>query len=154
MKRIAIDVAVISLAISLSWAYTTGWTHPLVKRSSLAYAPFVGHWTFHDGGLSVNPRGHGSETFRTFINCTATIQTACDKFQGNFIYNGGFVTFTLEKVVGNQAKGQINDSAYSWAVFSSVTLAFNPAKDTVRIRSALGSWLACGPRATPGSCGA
>jgi hypothetical protein len=154
MKHFAIDVAIIVLALSLSWASTTAWSHPSLAGSSRALAPFVGAWTFHDGRLSVNRRGRGSESFRTFVDCTATIQTACDKFQGNVIYNGGFVTFTLTKIVGNRAKGQITDSAYSWTVFTPITLVFNPAKDTLSIRSVLGIRLACGPRATPGLCGA
>jgi hypothetical protein len=154
MKRFAIDVAVIVLAISLSWGYSTAWSHPASARHSLALLRFVGNWTFHDGRLAVNRQGRGSESFRTFVDCTATIQTACDKFQGNFIYNGGFVTFTLNKIGGNQATGQIDNSAYSWAVFTPITLIFNPAKDTLRIRSLLGASLACGPKAPPGMCGA
>lgn len=155
MKRLLIDLALIALTISLMWDYSTAWGQRIDSRNALAFVPFAGTWTFHDGGLSIDRSGHGTESFRTFVNCTATIQTACDKFQGNIIYNGGFTQFTLKKVVRNRATGAITNSAYSWAMFTAIAIIFNPAKDSLTIRTVTGGpIIACGKKAVPGTCGA
>jgi hypothetical protein len=154
MKRLVIDLALIALVAGLFWGHGVAWGQSEKSRNPLPLGPFVGNWVFHDGNLSVDRAGHGSASFRSFVDCTPSIQTACDHFKGNFIYNGGFIKFTLGKVAGKTAKGSITDSAYSWAVFTPITITLNSAKDILTIRSVVGPTAACGARAAPGACGA
>jgi hypothetical protein len=123
--------------------------------STRSFAPFSGSWTTHSGRLVIGPSGQGRIIFRTYQNCTATIVTACDKFRGNFIYDGGFVTFTLKRVVANRATGEVNNSSFSWAVFTTITVILHRARDTVNVRNVIGFPVPfCGPTASPGTCGA
>lgn len=54
-------------------------------------AGFVGTWTGHDRSLAITANGAVHLTFRTFIDCSPTVTTNCDRIVGNRMYDGGQV---------------------------------------------------------------
>jgi hypothetical protein len=130
---------------------------PLTAHSAAApFSRFAGSWPTHGGGVFIGARGNGSYQLRTYLNCTQTILTDCDRFKGNFIYPGGFGRFTLNRVAGNTAYGTITDSSTSWEINTPISFRLT-AKDVLIARGPsdlLGQRHFCGPHAPPGSCGA
>ncbi|HEX6509108.1 MAG TPA: hypothetical protein VF221_15880 [Chloroflexota bacterium] len=130
---------------------------PVAAHSQTApFARFAGSWSTHGGVLQIGPRGRGHYQMRTYVNCTATILTDCDRFKGQIIYDGGFATFTLTRVAGNTAFGKITNSSTSWEINTPLSfrlttkdaLVGGGASDLVNGRRF------CGPRAPVGFCGA
>jgi hypothetical protein len=127
--------------------------HEAAAQRAPAFARFAFSGYHHDGLLVIDANGHGIEQYRPYINCTATILTACDKILGNKIFTGGFVRFTLKRIVGNKAYGTIEDSSLSWEVGATVTAVLK-SNDTMTIYTPGTSYANCGPRAPAGYCGA
>jgi hypothetical protein len=122
---------------------------------SSPYSQFVGRWFVHGGVMTVAPSGRMVFRYRTYVNCTSTRLTACDKFVSSTIYPGGFAIASLYHVTGRQAQGTVSNSAYSWQVGTGLTLVFHPKKDTVALKLAgAGTTTLCGPHAPPTTCGA
>ncbi|HEX8917611.1 MAG TPA: hypothetical protein VF898_03840 [Chloroflexota bacterium] len=153
MIRFVIGLVTGILLVSLGWGLSPARGSSITP--SPAFAAFSGTWTTHSGVLIVHPNGQGRIIFRTYRQCNGTIVTACDQWRGNLIYDGGFVKFTLKRVAGNTATGEVSNSAYSWATFTTIAVVLNRRKDTVNIRNAIRFQAPfCGPRAAPGTCGA
>lgn len=123
---------------------------------SAPYGRFAGSWPTHGGVLWIGPRGNGYYHMRTYVDCSATILTDCDKFKGNFIYPGGFATFSLTRVSGNVTSGAITNSSTSWEIATKISFTLR-SNDVLIARGAsdlLNGRPFCGPRAPAGACGA
>jgi hypothetical protein len=118
------------------------------------YAPFLGPWFHHGGGVVVYSNGYALYSYRTYVFCTGNRVTACDKLTKHYIFNGGFSTFTLHRSVGNKAYGSINNSAFSWQVGTSVTLVAMPNDTLVLHEAGTAPAVLCGSKAPAGNCGA
>lgn len=149
--------AVLALLAGIAIGQVSGTTlrgFAAVPQSS-PYSLFAGRWFVHGGVMTVQPSGHAVFRYRTYVNCTSTRLTACDKFVSSTIYPGGFAKFSLGRATGSQARGTVSNSAYSWQVGTAVTLVFHPKKDTVALKLAgTGTTTLCGPHAPPATCGA
>lgn len=120
-------------------------------------AGFVGSWYGHGRALVVTADGTVTMTFRTYVNCTATVTTGCDQITGSVIHDGGHVT------------GRITDVLNPTTVIVTVTSTSDPAAlplGPVRFGhdlshhaiAAFAGQLSgtpfCGPGAPSGYCGA
>lgn len=134
-----------SVALPASARASTGAPSP--------FARFAGSWLHHGGLLYVSGDGKGVHRFRTYVNCTTNRLTACDKFLGSAIYDGGYVAFSLTRVSGNRATGTITVSSFSWQIGQPFTLVLKP-NDTMQVREPGYPATVCGSRAPAGACGA
>lgn len=131
-----------------------GWQGiPANGQPAPPYSRFAGTWVHHGGIIHISANGSGSDTFRTYINCTSRIQTACDRFIGNSIYNGGYLRFRLTKIAGNTATGSVTGSAFSWQLQTPVRVTLR-SNDTITLKVPGLSEAGCGPHAPNGACGA
>ncbi len=158
MKRRTVSILVV-LALTLGLLvgrFSVGLPTAVASHSSAGspYAPFVGTWYHHGGGLVLSSNGRGFYTYRTYVDCTARIVTACDKGFKNLIFDGGFSEFTLNRTIGNKAYGTMNSSAYSWQVKTTVTLVAKPNHTLILYEAATPATTLCGPKAPAGLCGA
>lgn len=96
------------------------------ENSSGPFSQFAGDWYHHGSLVRIDAQGHGSERFRTYQQCTQTIQTACDYWAGSNIYTGGYIAFSLSKLSGNVASGYVSNSSYSWQIETQVTMTMIP----------------------------
>jgi hypothetical protein len=125
---------------------------PALGRAAIPVA-FVGSWETHGGLLDISTNGVGSDHLRTYINCTTTRQTACDRVVGNGIYPGQYDRFKITRVQGTTAVANVTDSAYSWRVGTRITIT-RGTNDTLTIHMPDGAFRYCGPKAPAGTCGA
>lgn len=135
----------------------TNTTTPTTPRTSTTPAGFVGTWFGHSRKLVVRSDGAVNLDFRTYVPCSATVTTGCDRTVGNVIHDGGQVSGRVVNV--------LNATTVQVAVTStSVPREF--AIGTYRLGHDLGhdalAFLGggfkgvafCGPRAPAGWCGA
>lgn len=62
-------------------------------------AGFIGRWYGHGRLLTVAPDGAVHLDFRTYVWCTATVTTGCDRMSGNVIHDGGLVDGRISQVI-------------------------------------------------------
>ncbi|MGI8827274.1 MAG: hypothetical protein ACR2JC_16845 [Chloroflexota bacterium] len=153
MTRQLASVAAIVLCLAVLSDRFEGSSHVVASALAAPYGRFSGSWFHHGGTLSIDRRGNGFHTFRTYVDCTQNRPTACDMIRNNTIYDGGFVSFTLSRAISNRAYGRIYNSSFSWLVGTRLTLSLRPG-DTLVIATAAEETLTCGARARPGACGA
>lgn len=150
-KQIITIIAVVLLAAYLLIRL------PLVAHSqTTSFGRFSGTWPTHGGYVWIGPRGNGYYKLRTYVNCSSTVLTDCDKFKGSFIYPGGYGVFTLNRVASNIASGTITNSSTSWEIMTKVSFRLTN-KDALVARGAsdlLNRRRFCGPHAPVGYCGA
>jgi hypothetical protein len=149
--HIPMAIAIVLLVVDLVARF------PLAAHSqSTPFARFAGGWPTHGGGLSIGPRGNGYYQLRTYVNCSTTILTDCDRSKGNYIYPGGYGAFRLIRVSGNTAFGTIVNSSTSWEI--NTRIAFTLTSKDVLIATGASDLLNrrsfCGPHAPAGACGA
>jgi hypothetical protein len=116
-------------------------------------AGFVGTWQMHGGSLTINGNGLGVNHFRTYVFCTQTRLTACDRVIKSTIYAGGYDNFQITRAQGKSAQAGITDSAYSWEVGTSLKITLGK-QDTITMHLPSGNVLFCGPSTPVGTCGA
>lgn len=147
-------MARIVLGVALGIISVVAWQQrPTHGQAAPAFGRFAGTWEHHGGFIHISPAGIGSDTFRTYINCTANRQTACDRGIGNTIYPGGYLRFRLTTVSGSVASGYVTGSAFSWQMETPVKVTLR-AKDTITLKVPGMVEPGCGPRAPAGACGA
>lgn len=73
-------------------------TPPPPSRAGALPAGFVGAWYGHGRSLVVRPDGGVSVDFRTYVQCTATVTTGCDRIVGSVLHDGGHVTGRVTQV--------------------------------------------------------
>jgi hypothetical protein len=120
------------------------------------FARFSGSWQTHGGGVYIGPGGKGEYQLRTYVNCTQTILTDCDRIKGNVIYPGGFGTFALTRVAGNTVYGSMTNSSTSWEINTPISFRLT-SRDVLIAKGPsdlLGQRNFCGPHAPAGACGA
>jgi len=105
----------------------------------------------------VRASGTVAVDFRTFVNCTATITTGCDRTKGSTISDGGHVSGTVTRVI---------NSTTVMVTLTETTAPSQLAEGTYRLGHDLGhhalalfagGWNQapfCGPDAPSGYCGA
>jgi hypothetical protein len=131
-----------------------GWQQLTVQgQAAPPFTRFAGTWSHHGGFIYIDPTGRGSDSFRTYINCSTQRQTACDRFLGNTIYPGGYLRFRLTKIGGNVASGYVTGSAYSWQMATPVKIT-RRANDTILVKVPGFTESGCGSQAPAGACGA
>lgn len=150
MKRYIVSGVVILVSVLM---LSGRWNVFASNSHQVAFGTFIGSWVGHGRGLQVSHNGYGTEHFRTYVNCNNTQTTNCDMFTHESIYDGGFLSFTLNRVAANKAFGTINNSGYSWLIGTKVTLV-RTSHDTITIRALAGYGAFCGPNAPVGYCGA
>lgn len=76
-------------------------TSPAPNTSIAVVTPsgFVGSWYGHGRSLVVRSDGSVTLVFRTYVNCTATVTTGCDRITGNVLYDGGQVTGKISQII-------------------------------------------------------
>ena len=116
-------------------------------------AGFVGTWQAHGGLLTINGNGLGVSHFRTYVFCTQTRLTACDRVVKSTIYTGGYDNFQITRAQGSSAQAGITDSAFSWEVGTSLKITLGK-QDTITMHLASGNVRFCGPSTPVGTCGA
>jgi hypothetical protein len=120
-------------------------------------AGFVGTWTGHGRQLVVTAAGQVTITFRTYVDCTATVATGCDQITGSVIHDGGHVTGHITAVANpTTVTVTVTSSTVTSAVpLGSVRLGHDLTHDAVATFAGAFSGLPfCGPGAPPGYCGA
>ena len=125
--------------------------------SPVVPSDFVGTWYGHGRTLTVTAGGAFDVVYRTYVNCTATVTTDCDKTVGNEIEDGGRITAQLATVV-NPTTVTVTvtaRTASSQVPLGPVRVGFDQGHDAIALFA--GSWASapfCGP-SSPGSyCGA
>jgi hypothetical protein len=120
-------------------------------------AGFVGTWYGHGRALTVGATGAITLEFRTYVDCTATVTTGCDRVEGNTISDGGHVTGQVSQVINRTTV---------WVTLTSTTAPSELPRGTYRLGRDLqhgavalfaGQWSQapfCGPDAPSGYCGA
>lgn len=87
-----------SSAVASSAAPTTS-PAPATSAAVVTPSGFVGSWYGHGRALVVRSDGTVTLDFRTYVNCTATVTTGCDRITGNVLYDGGHVTGKISQVI-------------------------------------------------------
>jgi hypothetical protein len=156
MSRRLVLLAVV-LATALGYAVGRGTAPGLpahaARPPAVPFAGFAGTWFTHGGVMHVGAGGKGFLQVRTYVNCNQNRLTNCDTIIGNVIYSGGFVTFTLNRLEGNVARGTITNSSTSWQFQTPLSLRRNP-NDTIRVSGPRLALRFCGPHAPTSACGA
>ncbi len=67
--------------------------------SSAPPAGLIGQWDGHGRHLVIRADGTVVVNFRTYVDCTSTVTTGCDRVIGNEIHDGGHVLGHITKVV-------------------------------------------------------
>jgi hypothetical protein len=117
-------------------------------------ARFIGTWQTHGGLLTIFGNGSGVEHLRTYVFCTTTQLTACDRIVKSTIYAGGYENFHITGVQGNVATAGISDSAFSWEVGTKIRITLGK-NDTITAHLPGGNVRFCGAQAeAAGTCGA
>ncbi|MFN2560023.1 MAG: hypothetical protein ABR571_01840 [Jatrophihabitans sp.] len=120
-------------------------------------AGFVGTWTGHGRQLVVSPTGRVTISFRTYVDCTATVTTGCDQITGSGIHDGGHVTGHITAVLNPTT---VIVTVTSSTVTSAVPLApIRLGHDLTHhaVAAFAGAFAGvpfCGPGAPSGYCGA
>lgn len=118
---------------------------------------FVGTWFGHGRSLTITASGALTMTYRTYVNCSATVTTGCDQTVNNQIHDGGAVTAHLTQVV-NPTTVMVAitaSSAPSLVPIGSARLGFDQTHDAVALFT--GDWANapfCGTHSPSGYCGA
>jgi hypothetical protein len=116
-------------------------------------ARFIGTWQTHGGLLKIFRNGNGVDHLRTYVFCSQTRLTACDRIVKSTIYAGGYENFHITGVQGSVATAGIRDSAFSWEVGTTVRIVLGK-NDTINVHLPSGVVRFCGPNAPAGACGA
>lgn len=111
--------------------------------------PFVGQWYAHGGAFTVKFDGDAQLVARTYQWCGPGVSSLCDSMQGNTIVPGINERMQFTSVAGSTASGKILASTGK-NIGAAVTMT--TGRDDTLILSGLGTL--CGPRSTPGLCGA
>jgi hypothetical protein len=124
-----------------------------VPASASIFAPFVGDWSAHGGGVTIRPDGSVTAEWRTYRWCDDDPRPPCDRTEGNAIIGGGSATFQLQTVAGGVAQGVVTNTSDPSSLRISSTVTFTLlAGDMIDVEP----WghTFCGPRAAPMGCGA
>jgi hypothetical protein len=114
----------------------------------------AGDWAHHGFGISIDPSGLASMTWRTYRVC-GTDPPPCDTFSGNEIIDGGHATVVLRSTSSTTAAGRvITTTDPATMAIGPISVRVDPVHDKLFV-SATGGLAFCGPHAPePNDCGA
>jgi hypothetical protein len=118
---------------------------------------FVGTWTGHGRHLEVSSAGQVTITFRTYVDCTATVTTGCDQITGSSIHDGGHATGHITEVLNPTTVivTFASSTVPSAVPLGPVRLGHDLTHDAVAIFAGEFSGVPfCAPGAAAGYCGA
>lgn len=159
--RLAVGVAGVALLLwgcGSSGDHSVGAAASVPSPTTAAATPriarwLVGEWSAHTLGLTVDSRGTGRMSWRTYRTCGED-PPPCDTFEGNTIRVGGQATIRLTTTGPTTASGRVVTSSDPADLpLGPVRLRFDPNGDVIHSRLSLGRPVLCGPHAAVTRCG-
>jgi hypothetical protein len=107
--------------------------------------------------MIINSGGGVSMEFRTYVNCTATLKTGCDRISGHTIFSGGHVAARITRVINatTVVVTVSSTSAPSLVSMGTFRLGHDLGRDALApLAGGFRGIPFCGPGAPSGYCGA